>query len=101
LPGKRAWPHGDSLAAEGLDDLLGVADLLDAQSKILADFDGLAQGDDFVVHQEFQRAIAAFEKLDDGPRSKAHDFAAMHFSFGQADDQRNLQAEDSIEFSPV
>ena len=51
--------RGNLLAAEGFDDLFGVADLADAQAEVLADFHGFAQGDDDVVDQQFQRLVAA------------------------------------------
>jgi hypothetical protein len=90
---------GALLAAEGFDDLFGIADLADAKAEVLADFDSFAQGDDFVIHEEFERLIAAFGEFDDGAGAEPHDFAAIHFSLGKADDEGDAEAEDAVEFA--
>ena len=99
----KVWPHGEfHAAAQGLDDLLLVTQLLDAQSKILADFHGLAQAMTllFTRSSSGRSLLLKNSMIAPGPQTP-HDFAAMHFPLGQADDQGNLQVEDAVQFSPA
>jgi len=63
LRGSLSFGEGDFRrnlhAAEGFDDLFGVANLPDAQAEVLAHFHGFAQCDNNVVDQQFQRLLAA------------------------------------------
>jgi hypothetical protein len=85
--------------AEGFDDLASIADLPDSQAEILADFYGVAKGDNFVIDEKFEGLLAAFGEFDDGAGAEAHDFMAIHFSLCETDDERDLEAEDSVEFA--
>ena len=56
------------------DDLFHVADLADAQAKILADLHRFAKSDRLVVDHQFERFIAALGKFDDRAGTEAEHF---------------------------
>ena len=84
--------------AQGTDDLMDVSDLGDAQAEIFADFDGFADADCFVVDQQFQGLIAAFEEFDDRSGAQAHNLGQGQLALGEAHDHRDLKAKDPLQF---
>ena len=87
------------LVAERADDLLDVADLGDSEAEVLTDFDGLADANGFVVHEQVEGLVVALLELDDGARAEAHDLRKGHGAFGELDDDGDFELEDATEIA--
>jgi len=84
------------LAAQGLDDLADVADLGDLEAEVLADLDGFADGDGFVVDEQLEGLVAALGELDDGASAQAHDLGEGEIPLGKLDNDGDLEAQDAL-----
>src|SRR5687768_3801252 len=94
---KRRWKWRGGSAAQGADDFLHVAGLVDLQAEVFADLDGVAEADGFVVDQELEGLVAGLDELDDRAWAEAHDLGGGQLALGELDDDGDGQLHDPPE----